>query len=136
MKKYYLIFAYSFVSCTNIPETHHDLLLFESKFIMENDLESEPYFQNKKAFLKPFLKIINDEDTIFVTTVKGINTCTEFHGDISIKADTIQLITVPVGGEICTSESLYLCKYKILNSYKKNYRIFDDTLYIGNVYNK
>lgn len=119
------------VSCSEKPKINSNLLGFNREFIMENGIETEPYFKDKKKFLKKYLKITSINDTLFISTVKHVNTCEKFIGDITISNDTIKLLTIPVGGETCTSESLYRCDYKLLIAKDKNYKIFDNDLLLG-----
>lgn len=63
------------------------------------------------------------EKEIYISYLAGINSCTEYGGDVVIKNDSLILKLTPINNMACTSSEIARIIYKIKNSKKIQYKI-------------
>ena len=99
------------------------MINWSSEFVFSDGPHADSYYSNRDSFIEPYKKYNIIEDTLYVSTLFEINSCTELIGDIEIKSDTIYLGFQYIGDEACASDDYHVFNYVIFIPEIENYTI-------------
>ncbi len=113
-----------FFACTGTENKQHERLIGSSHtFLFEDGEHADEYYNDRLEFIKPYNSEKHVGDTLFITTLRRVNSCAETQGDIQINGDSIILLDYQIGDIACASTDFHKFEYVVFVPQDSNYII-------------